>query len=152
MMIQDILTSGRTLSGVSATSKKKVLELVAERVSDSVPTVNVAELFDALIARERLGTTGLGKGIAIPHCRLSSCTEPTGLFFRMDQPVDFDSVDRLPVDLIFALIVPDGDHQQHLELLKELAARLGDEAFVRALREAHSAAEMFELFRDYEIR
>ena len=145
MMIQDILTSERTLLGVPATSKKKVLELVAEQVSEYVPTVNATELFDALIARERLGTTGLGKGVAIPHCRLKSCIEPIGLFFRMEQPVDFDAVDRLPVDLIFALIVPDGDQQEHLNLLKALAERFSDELFVQTLRRAVNALSLIHI-------
>ena len=151
MIIQQILTPERTHIGAPAASKKKILELVAEHISNDVPTINASELFDALITRERLGTTGLGNGIAIPHCRFKSCPEPTGLFLKMEQPVDYDAVDRKPVDLVFALIVPDGDNQEHLEILKSLAERFHSEDVVQALRAATSEAELYNILTDNEL-
>ncbi len=145
MIIKQILTQGRTHSGVSAASKKKILELVADHISSEVPTINAVELFDALVTRERLGTTGLGNGIALPHCRFKSCPEPTGLFLRMEQPVDYDAVDRQPVDLIFALIVPDGDNQEHLLMLKALAERFHSENTIQNLRQAESTTELYNI-------
>ncbi|MGB1271281.1 MAG: PTS sugar transporter subunit IIA, partial [Endozoicomonas sp.] len=93
MIINHILTPERTFHGVHGVSKKKILEFIAERISSEVPAINAKELFEALIARERLGTTGLGNGIAIPHCRGKACPAPIGLFMRLDEPVDYDAVD-----------------------------------------------------------
>lgn len=145
MIIRHILTPGRTFCDASGVSKKKVLESIAETLSREVPTINASELFGALIARERLGTTGLGHGIALPHCRFKACPEPTGFFARLAEPVDFDAVDREPVDLVFALIVPEGDNQEHLEILKSLAERFNSAETRNRLRQADSAEVMFEI-------
>ena len=136
--------------GAFAASKKKILELIAEEFSTKVPTINSAELFDAFITRERLGTTGLGKGIAIPHCRFKSCPEPTGLFLRMEHPVDYDAVDRQPVDLVFALIVPDGDNQEHLQILQSLAECFHSDTLVTKLRQATSESALYEILTGSE--
>lgn len=145
MIIQHILTPGRTLCDVSGVSKKKVLESISETLSREVPAINASELFEALVARERLGTTGLGHGIALPHCRFKACPEPTGLFARLEEPIDFDAVDREPVDLVFTLIVPEGDHQEHLEILKGLAERFNNEDIRDQLRKAENAEALFEI-------
>ena len=145
MIIRQILTPGRTLCDVSGVSKKKILESIAETLSREVPAINASELFEALVARERLGTTGLGQGIALPHCRFKSCPEPTGLFARLEEPVDFDAVDRESVDLVFALIVPEGDNQEHLDILKSLAERFNSEAIRNKLRQAEDAGAMFDI-------
>ena len=145
MMIHRILTPERTLDGVHGASKKKILEFIAERISSDVPEINAKELFEALVARERLGTTGLGEGIAIPHCRCKACPSPIGLFIRLAEPVDFDSVDRKPVDLVFALIVPEGENQEHLEILKALAERFHSTALLEKIRSA-SATELLYQF------
>ena len=101
MIIHRILTPERTLKGVQGVSKKKILEFVADRISHDVPEINAKDLFEALISRERLGTTGLGNKIAIPHCRCKACPEPVGLFMRLAEPVDFDSVDQQPLCIGF---------------------------------------------------
>lgn len=145
MIIQHILTPGRTFCDVPGVSKKKVLESIAETLSKEVPAINANELFEALVARERLGTTGLGHGIALPHCRFKPCPGPTGLFARLEEPIDFDAVDREPVDLVFALIVPEGDNQEHLDVLKSLAERFNVEEIRHQLRQAEDAEAMFEI-------
>ncbi|WP_419834111.1 PTS IIA-like nitrogen regulatory protein PtsN [Endozoicomonas atrinae] len=144
-MIHRILTPERTLDGVHGASKKKILEFIAERISSDVPEINAKELFEALVARERLGTTGLGEGVAIPHCRCKACPSPIGLFIRLAEPVDFDSVDRKPVDLVFALIVPEGENQEHLEILKALAERFHSTTLLEKIRSA-SATELLYQF------
>ena len=138
MIIHRILTPGRTFDGVYGGSKKKILEFIAERISSDVPEINTGELFDALVARERIGTTGLGSGVAIPHCRCKFCPQPVGLFIRLAEPVDFDSVDREPVDLVFALVVPEGEDQEHLEFLKALAEQFHSPAMLAKIRAADS--------------
>lgn len=145
MIIQHILTPERTLSGVLGVSKKKTLEFIAETLSKEVPVINASELFEALVTREHLGTTGVGNGVALPHCRFKACPEPTGLFIRLEEPIDFDSIDRSPVDLVFALIVPDGDNQQHLEILQSLAERFSAQNILDQLRGAPDAMNLFEI-------
>ena len=98
----------------------------------------------SLVSRERLGTTGLGDGVAIPHCRNKSCTEPTGLFIRLAEPVDFEAIDQKPVDLVFALIVPEEDTQEHLDILKALASRFQSNVLLNKMREAHNPAELYD--------
>lgn len=143
-MIHRILTPERTLDGVHGASKKKILEYIADRISSEVPEINAKELFEALVSRERLGTTGLGSGVAIPHCRCKACPEPVGLFIRLAEPVDFDSVDRKPVDLVFALIVPEGENQEHLEILKALAEKFHSEALLHTIRQAADAQTLYK--------
>ena len=140
MIIHRILTPERTFDGVRGVSKKKILEFIAEHISSDVPEINHGELFDALVARERIGTTGFGGGIAIPHCRCKYCPQPVGLFIRLAEPVDFDAVDREPVDLVFALIVPEGEDQEHLEFLKALAERFHSPAMLEKIRTVDSRA------------
>ncbi|KEI73050.1 PTS sugar transporter subunit IIA [Endozoicomonas elysicola] len=148
MIIHRILTPERTLDGVHGVSKKKILEFIADRISSEVPEINAKELFEALVARERLGTTGLGEGVAIPHCRCKACPEPVGLFIRLAEPVDFDSVDRKPVDLVFALIVPEGENQEHLEILKALAERFHSSLMLQKIRTATDTGMLYHCVSD----
>ena len=145
MIIENILTPERALHGVQGVSKKKILETIAEQISDHVPAINAKDLFNSLINRERLGTTGLGGGVALPHCRSKACPEPTGLFIRLAEPVDFDAVDREPVDLIFALIVPEESTQEHLNILQALAQRFSDDYLISQIRSATSSEALFQI-------
>ena len=124
------------MKGVQGVSKKKILEFVADRISHDVPEINAKDLFEALISRERLGTTGLGNKIAIPHCRCKACPEPVGLFMRLAEPVDFDSVDQQPIDMVFALIVPEGENQEHLQILQALAEKFHSPKLLQEIRSA----------------
>ena len=145
MIIENILTPERTLCGVQGISKKKILENIAEKISSHVPAINAKDLFNSLINRERLGTTGLGGGIALPHCRSRACPEPTGLFIRLADPVDFDAVDREPVDLIFALIVPEESTQEHLDILQALAKRFTDDYLLSQIRTANTPEALYQI-------
>ncbi len=140
MIIHRILTPGRTFDGVQGGSKKKILEFIATHISSDIPEINTEELFDALLARERISTTGLGAGVAIPHCRCKYCPQPVGLFIRLAEPVDFDAVDREPVDLVFALVVPEGEEQEHLDILKALAERFHSSATLEKIRSVDGEA------------
>ncbi|KEQ19064.1 PTS sugar transporter subunit IIA [Endozoicomonas numazuensis] len=145
MIIENILTPGRTLCGVQGASKKKVLETIAEIISEHVPAINTKDLFNSLINRERLGTTGLGKGIALPHCRSSACQHPTGLLIKLSEPIDFDSVDKQPVDLVFALIVPEENTQEHLNILQALAERFHSEVLLSQMRAAETPQALYSI-------
>ena len=107
MQIIDIITSGRIVTGVQATSKKRALEMASELLAGSNEALGQAEVFGALLGREKLGSTGLGHGVALPHGRLASCEQPVGALLVLAEPIDFDAVDGQPVDLLFAMLVPE---------------------------------------------
>ncbi len=145
MELADILTPDRVFDSVSGGSKKKVLETAAGLIARQFPELNANELFDSLISREKLGSTGLGMGIAIPHCRAKNCTSAIGTFIKLDSPIDFDAIDREPVDLLFVLLVPEDAHAEHLELLSKVAALFNNEDHRKELREAQSPEKIFNI-------
>jgi PTS system nitrogen regulatory IIA component len=119
--IDAILSPELTLCGVPGSSKKRILELIAEQVSEHCPELEQTQIFNNLVARERLGSTGIGQGIAIPHCRLDGCQGVVGALLTLEDAVSFDAIDNQPVDLLFVLIVPKEATSEHLELLSQLA-------------------------------
>ncbi len=123
-----------------AASRKRALEHASERIAEALregPTQDA--IFDGLLARERLGSTGLGFGVALPHCRLAGLKDPVVALLRLREPVDFESPDGDPVDLLAVLVVPENTHGEHLALLSALAQLLEPEAHRRALRRAGDA-------------
>lgn len=144
MQLTSILSPARTYYGAAGSSKKRVLQTIADFICETVVTLDPDELFTSLLGREKLGSTGLGNGVAIPHCRLANCTTVTGTLVRLTDPVDFDAVDREPVDLLFVLIVPDESNEEHLQVLAMLAELFHDADFRSALRAADSADALFE--------
>lgn len=144
MSIQSILTPQRTLSHLSAGSKKKVLESIADLISADIPSLSSEELFCALNAREKLGSTGLGNGIAIPHCRLKSCTDVLGSLVALQEPVEFEALDNKPVDLLFVLIVPEEASDEHLRTLAMLAERFSQQNFCNRLRDADGSEALYK--------
>lgn len=147
MHLLDLLTAKRVLVDQRSTSKKRLLELLAGRLAPEGSRLDAA-IYDSLCARERLGSTGLGHGIAIPHGRCPGLKEATGVFVRLAEPVDFGAPDGEPVDLVFALAVPEHFTHQHLVLLSELATLFGDEEFRRRLRAAPDAQAVHSLFAE----
>jgi len=144
MHLLDLLTPARVLAGAKATSKKRLLEQLAQLLAEGDADRERA-LFDSLCQRERLGSTGLGHGVAIPHGRTSALEVATGVFVRLSEPVDFGASDGQPVDLIFALAVPEHFTQQHLVLLSQLAEMFADETFRDRLRAAADTEALFHL-------
>jgi PTS system nitrogen regulatory IIA component len=134
MAIADIMTRDQIALAETATSKKRVLELVAELIAFGEPELTNAAVFDELIARERLGSTGLGNGVAIPHCRVARLSGSSGALVVTREPIDFDAMDNLPVNVFFALSVPAESTQDHLQLLAELASMCSDAEFLVKLR------------------
>ncbi len=141
--IASILTPDCTKSLVECTSKKRALEQVANIVAENHPQLDEDNLFKALISREKLGSTGLGKRIAIPHCRIEEATETIGVLITLSSPIDFESIDGDPVDVIFALVVPHEAHEEHLNTLAALAERFSNTAFTDALRDAKDAQSLY---------
>lgn len=144
--LDQVLTADRVFTGSFGASKKRVLQTLAERLANAVPGVTELELFDQLIARERLGSTGLGQGIALPHCRLANIDRPVAALVKLDEAVDFESPDRQPVDLMFALVVPETATDEHLQLLSAVVERFNDTDKVAALRDSRDPDDLYRLF------
>ncbi len=143
MDIAEILDPVRVVVDAKLTSKKAVLEKLAGMLSSADASLTAKTVFDCLVARERLGTTGLGSGIAIPHGRVASNGKAIGAFIRTVNPVDFDAVDNAPVDIFFALCVPEDATDEHLALLAALAGNFSDPGFIKALRNISSVTEIY---------
>lgn len=143
MRVRELLTEARTHNGVRASSKKQLLDQVAQLAAGTCAGLKEQEVFDALVAREKLGSTGIGEGIAIPHCRLGHCQQPVGLLLKLDQAIEFDSVDGHPVDLVFVLLVPQDNPEQHLKTLSHLASLFNDDDYRHDLRDARDNHHLY---------
>jgi len=145
MQIKTILTAGRTLCGIEAASKKRALEILANTIASDVEGIDADELFRRLVARERLGSTGIGQGIAIPHCRVENCQQTLGALITLAEPIEYDSMDGEPVDIMFAMLAPEDATDEHLQYLAALAGALSNEAFRESLRNASNDEELFQV-------
>ena len=139
--------SARTLR---ASSKKRALELVSELIAEHVPELSQGAIFDSLLGRERLGSTGMGHGVAIPHGRIKGIERTIAAFIRLEEAVDFDAIDRRPVDLLFFLLVPEHYTDEHLQILSLLAQMLSDAEFCDRLRAAEDDASLYRLITDWQ--
>ncbi|HBS26290.1 MAG TPA: PTS sugar transporter subunit IIA [Gammaproteobacteria bacterium] len=129
-------------------SKKRAVEKLAGLLADVNPQLNHDQIFDALMERERLGTTALGKGVAIPHCRLADMEQASIALVKIDTGINYDAPDGLPVDILFALVVPEESTEEHLEILATLAELLSDSQFLARLRDQHEAASLYQYLSD----
>ncbi len=143
--ISDILTLQRTQWGTQCSSKKRLIEHISNFLSLQIEDAQADDIYERLITREKLGSTGIGEGIAIPHCRLSECDETQGALFVLDTPVDFDSIDRRPVDIVFVLLVPQEATEQHLKTLSMLAQKFNQSEFRDKLRQAKNNEELYQV-------
>lgn len=139
-----ILPSAQALVQVDATSKKRAFE-EAGLLFENLHGLNRALVADSLFARERLGSTGLGHGVAIPHGRIKGMKSPLAAVFRLIQPIGFDSPDEQPVSLLFFLLVPEASTQKHLEILSEIAEMLSDSGFRERLKQSSDAQNLHQL-------
>ncbi|AWK15429.1 PTS IIA-like nitrogen regulatory protein PtsN [Candidatus Fukatsuia symbiotica] len=129
-------------------SKKRALEIISELAAKQLG-LQTQVVFDALLTRERLGSTGIGNGIAIPHGKLKEDTlRAVGVFIRLKQPIAFESTDNQPVDLLFALLVPADQCKIHLHTLSLVANKLADRAVCRALRTVESDEELYQIITE----
>ena len=132
------------LASAKATGKKALLAEIASRAA-GLFQIDERRLFDRLLERERLGSTGIGGGIAIPHGRLSTMPRPLGLFARLAHPVDFDAIDERPVDIVFLLVTPEGAGADHLKALARVSRLLRDRSLVEKLRATENAEALYAL-------
>ena len=144
MEIEDLITPQSVIPRLRATSKKQLLQELAKRAAETTGLPERA-IFDVLLERERLGTTGVGDGIAIPHGKLAQLNRLHGLFARLETAVDFDAVDDQPVDLIFLLLAPEGAGADHLKALARVSRLLRDRPTCEKLRGADKADALYAL-------
>lgn len=145
MEVVDILSQNHTRANVPGVSKKRLLEQLSTVLSDENNSAAADAIYQQLLNRERLGSTGIGSGVAIPHCRVEGVKKITGALLKLKDKIDFDSVDGEPVDLVFALVVPDKQQDEHLEALAAVAAMLEDEKTRARLRAARSDQTLYQL-------
>lgn len=151
MHLIDMLTPARVLAGVNIGSKKRLLEQLAALLADGAGEQVERQVFDSLCAREKLGSTGLGHGVAIPHGRTAALPSAVGTFVRLSEAIEFSALDGQPVDLIFALAVPEHFSHQHLLLLSQLAEMFSDAGFCARLRSAPDNAALYALLADWQL-
>ncbi|MGQ0751704.1 MAG: PTS IIA-like nitrogen regulatory protein PtsN [Betaproteobacteria bacterium] len=148
-LISPLLPVSNVLLDVDVSSKKRVFEQVG-LLFENNHQIARSLVFDSLFAREKLGSTGLGQGIAIPHGRIKGLKEAIGAFVRMKQPIPFDAPDAQNVSLVFVLLVPDRASDLHLQILSELAQMFSDKALRERFMGAPSAAELHQLIADWQ--
>jgi len=145
MEIKSILNQECVIHQHECNSKKRLLETIASHLCDQNPVLDPGNVFSALIARERLGSTGIGNGIAIPHCRIQGCSQTIGVMVTLQKPIDFDAIDNQPVDVIFVLIVPEDHNKDHLQTLATLAETFSDAEHLNLIRQAKDAEELYNI-------
>ena len=144
MPLDDLLVPGSVLPALKVNGKKQAVQELSARAA-AVTGLPEREVFDAVLQRERLGSTGIGSGIAIPHCKLPKVAKLHGVFARLEKPIDFDALDGEPVDLIFLLVAPEAAGADHLKALARMARLLRDPAVTAKLRAMRDADGIFAL-------
>ena len=147
MEISDLLAPEAVVPALKAQSKKQLLQELAERAAQ-LTGLPERRIFDTLIERERLGTTGMGQGIAIPHGRLAGLPKIVGLFARLESAIDYDAVDEQPVDLVFLLLAPEGAGADHLKALARVSRLLRNQQTCEKLRAATKPEVLFALLTE----
>ena len=146
--LSSILPVAQVLVGVEATSKKRAFE-EAGLLFENLHALSRALVTDSLFARERLGSTGLGHGVAIPHGRIKGLKSPMAAVFQLAQPIGFDAPDELPVNLLIFLLVPEAATQKHLEILSEIAELLSDSALRENIKSSASQDVLHQLIAQW---
>ncbi len=144
MSKNDLISSEAILTNLDSDSKKKVIQAIASEAS-KICNLSESEIFETLLKRERLGPTAVGHGVAIPHGKLNKLDQIVGLFAKLKSPIDFDSLEEQPVDLIFVLLAPESAGADHLKALSRIARVLRNDEIATKLRESSSKNEIFKI-------
>ena len=147
-LIAPLVTPDTTLLDISFTSKKKLFEHAADLFAQTYG-LKTSDIFTSLFERERLGSTALGHGIAIPHGRIKGLKDACGAFYRLETPLEFDAPDNQPVSLCFILLVPKDANERHLQILGELAQLFGDEAMRVKMLGAGTPPDLIALLKSW---
>ncbi|MFT5117161.1 MAG: PTS system nitrogen regulatory IIA component [Kiritimatiellia bacterium] len=144
MNISSLLSPKSVLCLHNSSSKKRILEDISEHLGGQFPGINANTIFSALISREKLGSTGIGNGIAIPHCRIPECNKIIAMLITLEKSIDFDAIDSRPVDVIFVLLVPEDANENHLKTLAKIAETFSDEKILSSVRHATNNDELLQ--------
>lgn len=146
MLIASLLVDAENIfcKDESITSKKRLIETISDHLAASTQALTANKIFQALVERERLGTTGLGRGVAIPHARVPGITRTIGTLMTLADPVDYEAADNEPVDIVFGLLVPDEGDDYHLQHLARIAALFRDKDICQAIREHDDPEKLFD--------
>jgi len=148
-MLSDLLSPSAIIPVLKVNSQKQALQELAERAAADTG-LPARAIFDTLLQRERLGSTGVGGGIAIPHGKLPGLTRLIGLFARLERPIEFDALDGEPVDLLFVLLAPEGAGADHLKALARVARALRDPALAQKLRTTRDAEALYSVLTEHQ--
>ncbi len=143
--LSQILTPQRTVCRVAAGSKERLFETIARITCDDQHSLPYDEVLDRLVAREKLGSTGMGQGIAIPHCRISQCRRPLGSLLTLEEAIPFNAPDDKPVDLLFVLLVPVQAYQEHLDILANIAQLISQADICERLRASRDDRTLYDI-------
>lgn len=151
MQLADIISPERVVSNVQAKSKKRAFETISGVIASNADiSMGVNDIFDSLIARERLGTTAIGHGIAIPHGRVKESNETIGAFMQLSEGIDCDALDNQAVKLIFAVLVPEKTNEEHLQLLARLAQMFKNSDLREKLMAAPDNQTLYDLLVQWD--
>ena len=150
MTISALLTKDNIFIDTNITSKKRLLEFIANQSSSTIEEDEKNKLYCNLLDRERLGSTGLGRGFAVPHARMENLDEAFGVFIKLNQAINFDAPDNIPVDLVFAIVIPEQATDQHLQILSALAKIFSQPDVCESIRQAESSEEIISLIESAE--
>ena len=143
MQLSTILSLDCTKSAVQCSSKKRALELISEIAAPKIGQ-NPQDLFESLLSREKMGSTGIGNGIALPHGRLQDLDKVMAIVVTCEKPIDYDAIDNTPVDIFFAILVPEDKASEHLGTLSAIASTLNNKDTLNRMRHAKTDRELFE--------
>ena len=147
MKLQDILTPDCTVCAAPGSSKKRILEFLSSLAAEKLADHDTFQLLESLVKRERMGSTGIGNGIAIPHGRLANASEPIAVVVTTEEAINFDAIDHRHVDIFIALFVPEGECENHLSTLQSIAKIFQNKQFCKQVRNCQSNLELFQLIQ-----
>ncbi|MFP4648431.1 MAG: PTS sugar transporter subunit IIA [Halorhodospira sp.] len=150
MDIEQLITPERIRCESGLEGKEQVLQRIGELIGTAVKDPGPEEITHRLMAREQLGSTGLGHGVALPHARINGIERPIGALLRLEEGIDFQAFDKAPVDLLFALVVPEHFTDEHLQILATLAEMFSDSGLCEQLRRATSGEELHAVLREWQ--
>lgn len=148
MKLQDILTLDCTLCAVPVTSKKRIFDTICHTAAKHITELSQHELLESLIAREQMGSTGIGNGIAIPHGRLEETNQVIAIFLTIQEAINFDAIDNRPVDIFVALFVPESACKDHLSTLQSIAQLLSDKQTCKKIRKCQDDEQLFQTIQE----
>ena len=145
MEIKDILHPDCTLCAIEGSSKKRVLEVISQIANQFLMDIDQATILSSLTCREKMGSTGIGNGIALPHGRLKELKNVMAIVITCDKPINYDAIDNAPVDVFFAILVPEDKASEHLGTLSTIASTLNNKDILSRMRNAKTDQELFEV-------